>query len=149
MFFPDPARAIAGFHRVLRVGGHAAVSVLTTPERSYNGRINVILARHEPDLAQAADRTFALGDAARLQQLFIDASFLNIEIDTEKHIFVLPTFDAYYGPFERGGGSTGQALASLPKATRQAVREELRQTLGDNGGSVEVEVEIRIASGQR
>ena len=66
MFFPNPASAIAGFHRVLRLGGRAAVSVLTAPERSYNGRINVILARHEPDLAQAAGRTFALGDAARL-----------------------------------------------------------------------------------
>jgi hypothetical protein len=98
---------------------------------------------------QAADRTFALGDAARLQQLFIDAGFLKIEINTEKHIFVLPTFDAYYGPFERGGGSTGQALASLPEATRHAVREELRQTLGDADGSVEIEVEIRIAMGQR
>lgn len=149
MFFPNPARAIAGFHRVLRLGGRAAVSVSTAPERSYIGRLNAILARHEPHLAQAADRVFALGDAARLRQIFIDAGFLNIEISTEKHIFVLPTFDAYYGPFERGGGSSGQALASLPEATRQAVREELRQTLGDAGGPVEIEMEIRIASGQR
>jgi ubiquinone/menaquinone biosynthesis C-methylase UbiE len=149
MFFPDPARALAGFHRVLRPGGRAAISVLTAPERSYNGRINVIVARHEPDLAQAADRTFALGDATRLQQLFLDAGFLNIETNTEKHIFVLPTFDAYYGPFERGGGSTGQALASLPEATRHAVREEMRQALGDAGGPVEIEVETRIASGRR
>jgi ubiquinone/menaquinone biosynthesis C-methylase UbiE len=149
MFFPDPARALAGFHRVLRPGGRAAISVLTAPERSYNGRINVIVARHEPDLAQAADRTFALGDATRLQQLFLDAGFLNIETSTEKHIFVLPTFDAYYGPFERGGGSTGQALASLPEATRHAVREEMRQALGDAGGPVEIEVETRIASGRR
>lgn len=149
MFFPDPARALAGFHRVLRPGGRAAISVLTAPERSYNGRINVIVARHEPDLAQAADRTFALGDATRLQQLFLDAGFLNIETNTEKHIFVLPTFDAYYGPFERGGGSTGQVLASLPEATRHAVREEMRQALGDAGGPVEIEVETRIASGRR
>ena len=40
---------------------------------------------------------------------------------------MLPSFDTYYGPFERGGGSTGQALASLPEATRQAVRKELRK----------------------
>jgi ubiquinone/menaquinone biosynthesis C-methylase UbiE len=117
MFFPDPARALAGFRRVLRPGGRAAVSVLTAPERSYNGRINVKLARHRPDLAQATDRTFALGDAARLHALFVQAGFLDIENGTEKHSFVLPSFDAYYGPFERGGGSTGQALASLPNAT--------------------------------
>jgi ubiquinone/menaquinone biosynthesis C-methylase UbiE len=149
MFFPDPARALAGFRRVLRPGGRAAVSVLTASERSYNGRINVILARHMPDLAQAIARTFALGDAARLQQLFVEASFLDIETGTEKHSFVLPSFDAYYGPFERGGGSTGQVLASLPEAVRHAVREEVRQALCDTGGPVEIEVEIRIASGRR
>ena len=66
-----------------------------------------------------------------------------------QHGFMLPSFDAYYGPFERGGGSTGQALASLPEPTRDAVRQEMRQALGDTGGPVEIEVEIRIASARR
>src|SRR5690349_4085310 len=69
MFFPDPSRGLFEFHRVLRSGGRAAVSVLTAPERSYNGRINVIVARYVPSLAEATARTFALGDAARLQRL--------------------------------------------------------------------------------
>jgi hypothetical protein len=94
-------------------------------------------------------RTFALGNKARLHGLFVQAGFLDIETGTEKHGFVLPSFDAYYGPFERGGGSTGQALASLPNATRDAVRQEMRQALGDTGGPVEIEVEIRIASARR
>jgi ubiquinone/menaquinone biosynthesis C-methylase UbiE len=46
MFFPDPARGLSEFHRVLRRDGRAAVSVTTTPDRSYNGRINVMIARH-------------------------------------------------------------------------------------------------------
>ena len=149
MFFPNPAPALAGFHRVLRPGGRAAVSVLTAPDRSYNGRINVILAQHVPDLAQATARTFALGDADRLKLLFVQAGFRGVETGVERHRFVLPSFDAYYGPFERGGGSTGQALVGLPERVRREVREEVRQALGDTGGSVNIEVEVRTASGER
>lgn len=149
MFFPDPGRALAGFHRVARPAGRAAVSVSTVAERSYNGRINVIIARHVPKLAQATARTFALGDPSKLVQLFAEAGFRSIETGTEKRSFVLPSFDAYYGPFERGGSSTGQALMSLPLSTRRVVREEMRRALGDDGGPVTIEVEIRFASGRK
>lgn len=149
MFFPDPLHGLREFRRVLRPGGRAAVSVATTPDRSYNGRINVVVARYVPSLAEATSRMFSLGDAIRLQSLFRQAGFADIETHTENHSFALPSFDAYYGPFERGGASSGQALASLPQETRHAIREELRHDLADTGGPVEVEVEIRFASGQR
>jgi ubiquinone/menaquinone biosynthesis C-methylase UbiE len=149
MFFPDPARGLSEFRRVLRPGRRAAVSVQTVPDRSYNGQINVIVARHVPSLAEATSRTFALGGAARLQLLFSEAGFVDIETHTEKHTFRIPSFDAYYGPFERGGASTGQALAALPDDIRHAVREEVRRDLGNTDGPVEVHMEIRVASGRR
>jgi hypothetical protein len=55
----------------------------------------------------------------------------------------------YYGPFERGGASTGQLLATMPEAARHAVREEMRQALNDTGGPIAIDVEHRIASGRR
>jgi ubiquinone/menaquinone biosynthesis C-methylase UbiE len=149
MFFPDPARGLAEFHRVLRAGGRAAISVNTVAERSYNNRINLAIARYVPSLIDAAARVFSIGDKAKLKSLFEGAEFRGVEITTETHRFVLPSFDAYFEPFERGGGSPGQALISLPEETRRAVREEVRRDLGDKGGPIEIEVEYRFGSGRR
>jgi ubiquinone/menaquinone biosynthesis C-methylase UbiE len=149
MFFPEPARGLSEFRRVLRPGGWAAVSVNTVPERSYNHQINVILTRYVPGLAEAVTRTFSLGEASRLEELFRAGGFSQIETHTVKHTFVLPSFDAYYGPFERGGASTGQALAALSDELRRAVRDEVRRDFGDASGPIEVEAEYRIASSRR
>jgi hypothetical protein len=100
-------------------------------------------------LAEAVTRTFALGEASQLQSLFSEAGFADIETHTVRYTFVLPSFDAYYGPVERGGASTGQALAALSEETRRAVREEVRRDLSDMGGPIEAVAEYRIASGRR
>jgi ubiquinone/menaquinone biosynthesis C-methylase UbiE len=149
MFFSDPVRGLSEFRQVLRPGGRAAVSVNTVVERSYNHQINVIIARYVPSLAESVTRTFALGEASQLCSLFNEAGFTDFDTVTVWHTFVLPSFDADYGPFERGGGSTGQALAALPEEIRRAVREETRRDLVDTGGPVRAEAEYRIASGRR
>jgi len=149
MFFPDPVRGLSEFRRVLRRGGRAAVSVNTVVERSYNHQINVMIARYVPSLTEAITRTFALGEPSKLRMLFNAAGFADFETDTVRHTFILPSFDAYYGPFERGGASTGQALAPLAEEIRRAIREEARRDLADTGGPIKAEAEYRIASGLR
>lgn len=149
MFFPDALRGLAEFRRVLRPGGRAAVSVNTVPERSYNNRINLAIARHVPSLAAAAARVFSLGDETKLRSPFEAAEFADVEITTEAHRFVLPSFDSYFEPFEKGAGSPGQAFVSLSVEARKAVRDEVKRDLEDTGGPIEVEVEYRLAAGRR
>jgi hypothetical protein len=57
-------------------------------------------------------------------------------------------FEAYFEPFEQGGGSSGQAYLMLPAEERRAVREEVRHHWGDTGGPVEIDVVERLASGR-
>jgi ubiquinone/menaquinone biosynthesis C-methylase UbiE len=149
MFFPDALRGLVEFRRVLRAGGYAAVSVNTVPERSYNNRINLAIARHVPSLAAAAARVFSLGDEMKLRSLFEAADFRDVEVTTEAHSFVLPSFEEYFEPFESGAGAPGQAFISLAEGARKAVRKEVQRDLGDTGGPIEVEVEYRLAAGRR
>jgi ubiquinone/menaquinone biosynthesis C-methylase UbiE len=149
MFFPDPASGIGEFRRVLRRGGRAAVSVNTVPERSYNTRIHVMIARHVPSLAPAAARLFSLGDETRLRNLFEEAGFEDIEISTHSHRFPVESFDAYFEHIEQGWGSAGEAFVALPEAMRHLIREEVRSDVGDTGGPIEIEVEFRFASGRK
>ena len=149
MFFPDPAQGLSEFHRVLRPGGRAAVSVNTVPERSFTNRISLVIGRYVPALAEAVTRVFSLGDEARLRCLFEEAGFGDIEVATEVHRFGAPSFDAYFGPIEQGASSAGQAYVALPEEVRSAVREEVRRDLRDIGGPIDIEVEIKFASGRR
>jgi ubiquinone/menaquinone biosynthesis C-methylase UbiE len=152
MHFPDPAQGLAEFRRVLRLGGRATVSVPTTSERSFVFRIQTAIARHVPARAAEAARNFSLGGPARLRALFEAAGFREVETVVEERRYAFPSFDAYFGPYDRGAGATGAEYTALPEGMRRAVREEVRRGLeGDAapGGPIEVPVEFLFGSGRR
>ncbi|GEO16881.1 class I SAM-dependent methyltransferase [Microvirga aerophila] len=150
MLFPDPARGLAEFRRVLRGGGWAAASVNTTLERAFATRVDAVIGRHAPEHAATAARYFSLGDAGRLRSLFAAAGFCEVETFTRGPAVPFASFDAYFAPIEEGQGPTGQAFAALPAEVWHVVCEEVRcQLEGGAGGPIEVEVELLFACGRR
>jgi ubiquinone/menaquinone biosynthesis C-methylase UbiE len=150
MYFPNPVRGLSEFRRVLRPGGRAAVSVFTRADHALvGGLVRRAIARHVPSKAAEAGRFFSLGDARRLRASMEVAGFGEVESATEALAFTFSSFDAYFGGVERGEGHMGQEYTALPEDVRRVVREEVRREVGDTGAPIEVEVEVRIASGRR
>lgn len=152
MLFPDPARGLTEFRRVLRDDAWAAVSVNTTPERAFVTRIDAIIGRYVPERAAIATRYFSLGDAQHLVALFTTAGFRDTATSTQVRRFPFPSFAAYFAPIEQGNSPTGQAFTALPAEIQQAVREDVRHQCEGNttpGNPIEIEVELLLACGRR
>jgi ubiquinone/menaquinone biosynthesis C-methylase UbiE len=77
MFFPDPARGLAEFRRVLRDGGRAAVCVISKRERApMRGVLADSLSRYLlPDRREILNLSFSLADPERLGQMFTGRAF--------------------------------------------------------------------------
>jgi len=151
MFFPDPARGLAEFHRVLVPGGWTAVSVTTVPERSLFARIGAVIARHAPNSAERLNRFFSIPAPERMRALLEGASFEEIEVQLESRSIAFDTFTAYFRGTENGAGLAGQEFVRLPADLQRRVRDEVRQGLGleRDDQRVVIEMDVLIGSGRR
>jgi SAM-dependent methyltransferase len=151
MFFPDPAGGLAEFRRVLCAGGHVAVSVTPTPERSLYGRAGLVIARYLPSRAEVLNRYFAIGDAGQLRALLHGAGFRDVEVKSERREIVFVSFDDYFRGLEQGAGLAGQEYVTLPDEARRAVREELQRSLAasEADGRLVIDMEVLIGGGRR
>jgi ubiquinone/menaquinone biosynthesis C-methylase UbiE len=151
MFFPDPARGLAEFRRVLRPRRHAAVCVISIPERvPMWGALAEILSRYLPDQREVLHLLFALADAGHLERLLATAGFREISVTRETRERSFASIDDYWAPIEEAPGTGPQAYRALPDASRQAVREEMHERLAsvESNGRLVIRAEMLIGAGR-
>ena len=150
-FFPDPARGLAEFRRVLQTGGRTAVCVISTPDRAPMwGVLAEALSRQLPEQRETLHLTFALADTERLAHLLKMAGFRDVRVQRETRQGTIASFDDYWAPIEAGTGQLPQAYLALPAARRQAVREEVEARLAafQTDGRLVMNVEMLIGAGR-
>ena len=98
MFFPDPARGLAEFRRVLRHGGCAAVCVISTAEKAPMwGVLAETLSRHLPEQREALHLSFSLAHRPRLEAMLAAAGFRGVRVTWETRDGIIESFDTNTG----------------------------------------------------
>jgi SAM-dependent methyltransferase len=150
-FFPDPARGLKEFRRVLRKGARAAVCVVSAPDRAPMwGILADVLSRFLPEQRSVLHLSFALADPKRLETLLAGADFQDIRIERETREDVIASFADYWHPIEAGIGSLPQAYLALSEVDRRSVREEVTARLAqfESNGRLIMSVETLIGRGR-
>jgi len=149
MYFPDPARGLKEFLRVLCAGGHAAVTVSARPSRTLYNRVLTIIEQHAPGKRSRSGPALFNGSEQNLRALLEAAGFEDVQTVVEIRRFEFPSFDAYFTSIEHGAGHSGQEYTELPPEAQRVVREAVRRDVGDTGGPIEIELETTLARGKR
>jgi SAM-dependent methyltransferase len=150
-FFPNPARGLAEFHRVLRPGCCAALCVISTPDRAPMwGVVADVLSQFVPEQRDLLYLSFALADANRLEHMLARAGFREVRVERVQREDTISSFDEYWNPIEAGMGSMPQVYVALPETERRAVREQVKSRLSPFGsnGRLTMSVEMLIAAGR-
>jgi ubiquinone/menaquinone biosynthesis C-methylase UbiE len=151
MFFRDPARGLVEFRRVLRSGRCAAACVNSTSDRAPMwGPLACALGRQLPDQRNAFQLSFSLGDASKLEQIFVAAGFRDVRVERETRDGIIESFDEYWAAIEAGTGQMPLAYLTLSETQREAVREEVSAALLPFmfKGGLEMSIEMLIGSGR-
>jgi ubiquinone/menaquinone biosynthesis C-methylase UbiE len=150
-FFPDPARGLAEFYRVLKHGCCAAVCVISTPDRApMFGVLADVLSRFVPEQRDLLQLSFALADASRMEHMFASAGFRGVRVERAQHEDTIGSFDEYWDPIETGVGSQPQLYVALSEIDRRAVREEVESRLSPflSNGHLMMSIEMLIGVGR-
>src|SRR5215471_14628497 len=150
-FFPDPARGLGEFRRVLRKDGRVGICVISSPDRAPMwGNLAGVLSRFLPELRDVLFLSFVLHDPRRLEAMLVDAGFRGVHVERTTREDSFESFEEYWEPIEAGVGSMPQAYLRLAATDRRAVREQVQLRLSrfESNGKLRMSVEMLIGGGR-
>lgn len=126
MYVPDPDRALAELHRVVRAGGRAVAAVWGARERcGWAGIFPVVDARVQTEVCPLF---FSLGTGEALARAFAQAGFTDVEADRiSTQLEFEDTEQALVAAFE--GGAVALAYDRFDPETREAAHRDYLETI--------------------
>ncbi len=150
-FYPDPARGLAEFRRVLRPQGIASVCVISDPDRApIWGFLAEAMVKRLPEKRAIVMASFSLADAKRFEELLRAAGFANVGVKRVIRDDIVRGLDEYWNSIDAGIGSMPQLYLMLNETDKRRVREEVATKLSRFmvGGELRLSMEMLIGHGQ-